>query len=242
MVAVLVHGVADTHHVWDAVRARLARPDVVALALPGFDSPVPGGFDATKEAYLEWLIGEVQKLVEPVDLVGHDWGCILTARLASVRPDLVRSWAGSSGPIDAEYDWHDFAKIWQTPGEGERWMADLDRDAFAEQLASFAMPVDDARSSVRFIDDAMKDCILRLYRSAVHVGGDWEAGLAGVKAPSLVLWGLDDPFLPDMFADRLGRATRADAVIKLRCGHWPPLEKPEAVARELEAHWAKAAV
>lgn len=237
MPAVLVHGVADTFHVWNATRARLGRADVVALALPGFNSPVPEGFDATKEAYLDWLIEEVEKLGEPVDLVGHDWGCILTARLASVRPELVRTWTGISGPVDAEYDWHVFAKIWQTPGEGERWMRELDLDAFAEQLAGFAMPVDDARRSVRFIDDTMKDCILRLYRSAVQVGREWEPGLTGVTSRSLVLWGLDDPFLPNVFADHLGKATRADAVVKLRCGHWLPLEQPQAVVRELEAHW-----
>lgn len=237
MPAVLVHGVADTHHIWDAVRSRLDRSDIVALALPGFASPVPDGFDASKEAYLDWLIVEVEKLGEPVDLVGHDWGCILTARLASVRPDLVRTWAGSSGPVDAEYDWHDFAKIWQTPGEGERWMAELDPDAFAEQLASFAMPTENARRSVGYIDEVMKDCILKLYRSAVHVGREWEAGLADVSAPTLVLWGLNDPFLPHLYADRLGEATHADAVVKLSCGHWPPLERPEDVARALEAHW-----
>lgn len=92
---------------------------------------------------------------------------------------------------------------------------------------------------VRFIDYRMKDSILKLYRSAVHLGHEWEPGLVGVAAPSLVLWGLDDPFLPSMFADRLGQATRAYAVVKLRCGHWPPLERPDDVARALEAHWQR---
>lgn len=238
MPVVLVHGVADTYRVWNQVRERLGRSDVLALALPGFDSPPPAGFPATKEAYVDWLAATVEAIGEPVDLVGHDWGCILTARLASLRPDLVRTWTGISGPVDPDYEWHPFARIWQTPGEGERWMAELDREAFAEQLEGFAMPPEEARRSVTFIDDAMKASILALYRSAVEVGREWQPGLASISAPSLVIWGLDDPFLPHAFADRLAQSSHARAVVKLRCQHWPILERPDEVARELTAHWA----
>lgn len=239
MPAVLVHGAPDTFRLWDDVRARLSRQDVVALKLPGFDSPVPADFTATKEAYLDWIVGEIEQLGEPVDLVGHDWGCILTARVASVRPDLVRTWTGIGGPIHPDYVWHDIAQIWQTPGEGERWMNELDLDVFAGQLAEFGVPAEHAQRSVRFIDDVMRDCLLKLYRSAVNLGCEWEPGLADITSPSLVLWGLDDHFLPHAFADRLGEASRADAVVKLRSQHWTVLEQPDDVARELEAHWTR---
>src|ERR1700688_3759886 len=121
--AVLVHGVPDPYRVWDPVRAQITRKDVVALALPGFDSPAPAGFTSTKEAYADWIIQQLETIGTPVDLVGHDWGCMLTARVASIRPDLVRTWTGISGPIDPGYEWHEIAKIWQTPGEGERGRA-----------------------------------------------------------------------------------------------------------------------
>ncbi|MGI5440965.1 hypothetical protein ACQEV4_27375 [Streptomyces shenzhenensis] len=55
-----------------------------------------------------------------MDLVGHDWGRILTARIASLRPDLVCTWAGGNGPISAQYAWHPLAKIWQDPVEGDQ--------------------------------------------------------------------------------------------------------------------------
>lgn len=145
MTAVLVHGVPDTYRVWDRVRGQLVRADVVALSLPGFDNPAPAGFASTKEACAGWIIQQLEAIGEPVDLVGHDWGCMLTGRVASIRPDLVRTWTGISGPIDPEYEWHDFANTWQTPGEGERWMAGLDLDEFAEQLATFHIPIEDAR-------------------------------------------------------------------------------------------------
>jgi hypothetical protein len=30
---------------------------------------------------------------------------MLTARIASIRPDLVRTWTGLDGPIDPDYEW-----------------------------------------------------------------------------------------------------------------------------------------
>lgn len=239
MPAVLVHGVADTHHVWDRVRAKLKRSDVVALALPGFNSPVPAGFGATKEAYVNWLVDQLQSIGEPVDLVGHDWGCMLTARVASLRPDLVRTLAGSNGPIDSDYDWHDVAKIWQTPGAGEQWMKDMDPATFEGLLVDSNMPADEARRCVMFFDDVMKDSILKLYRSATTVGKEWQAGLANIMSPAIIVWGLQDKALPHQISDRMAETMRADAVIKLRCGHWPILERPDDFARELEAHWAR---
>jgi pimeloyl-ACP methyl ester carboxylesterase len=110
MTAILVHGVPDTYRVWDGVRKHLGRSDVKALALPGFGVPLPAGFQASKEAYVDWITGELEKEDGPVDLVGHDWGCILVARVASLRPDLVRTWAGGDGPVSAAYVWHPWAR------------------------------------------------------------------------------------------------------------------------------------
>ncbi len=118
MPAVFIHGVPDTTHLWSPVIERVGRDDAIALPLPGFDGPMPAGFTATKEAYVDWIIGALEALGEPADLVGHDWGCILTVRVASLRPDLVRSWAAGSGPVSAEYEWHPLAKVFQTPGRG----------------------------------------------------------------------------------------------------------------------------
>jgi pimeloyl-ACP methyl ester carboxylesterase len=72
MPAVFVHGVPDTQRVWEAVTSRLHRKDVVTLSLPGFGCPVPTGFSATKEAYVDWLLGRLAAVQRPIDLVGHD--------------------------------------------------------------------------------------------------------------------------------------------------------------------------
>jgi len=101
--------------------------DVIALQLPGFGCPRPAGFGATKEEYVAWLIGELEciKAQRPIDLAGHCWGGGFVLRSVSTRPDLVRSWVcDAAGLGDINFEWHDFAKIWQTPGEGEKFYED----------------------------------------------------------------------------------------------------------------------
>ena len=62
---------------------------------------------------------EVGTVEGPVDLVGR-LGAGFTLRLVSLRPDLVRSWViDAAGLADVEFEWHEFAKVWQTPEAGE---------------------------------------------------------------------------------------------------------------------------
>ena len=72
MPAVFVHGVPDTSRVWRDVFKSLTRRDVVTLGLPGFDVPLPEGFDSSKEAYVAWIIEQLEQIGSSVDLVGHD--------------------------------------------------------------------------------------------------------------------------------------------------------------------------
>ena len=237
MPAIFIHGVPDTYRVWTPVLQHIDRSDVLTLALPGFDSPTPEGFTATKEEYVDWIIAQLEQQPEPVDLVGHDWGCLLVVRVASLRPDLIKTWAGGNGPVSKDYEWHSLAKIWQTPGVGEEFMAKLDPQQFSEQLKQLGVPPDLAADAARHVNERMKDSILRLYRSAVHVGREWEPDLATIRTPGLVLWGLQDESCPVAFADRLAQDTGARRVVKFHTGHWFPLQAPAETAKALEEHW-----
>ena len=239
MSVVLVHGVPDTHRLWDRMRIHLERRDVLALSLPGFDAPRPAGFVPTKEAYVDWLVRELERMAEPVDLVGHDWGSILVQRAVSVRPDLIRTWACGDGPIDVEYVWHDMAQQWQTPGVGEELMKSFTPEASVDALSAAGVPRVAAEESVRHFDDTMKDCILRLYRSAVNVGREWQADVEKVTRPALILWAKDDPYVAPVFAERLAARVRGELVLFEGCGHWWPLERPAEAAAALERFWAK---
>jgi pimeloyl-ACP methyl ester carboxylesterase len=237
MPAVFVHGVPDTQRVWDGVISRLKRKDVVTLSLPGFGCPVPAGFSATKEAYVDWLLGQLAALQGPIDLVGHDWGGRLVVRAVSVQPDAVRSWAAGGAPLDHEYVWHQAAKAWQTPGMGEKVMASMTAEGLAAALVVAGVPAAEAAETAAHVDPVMKDCILKLYRSAVRAGDEWEDDLKRVSAPGLVLWGEKDPYAAVEFGTRLAEKTRARFVSFAACSHWWQLERPGEVAAELEGFW-----
>jgi pimeloyl-ACP methyl ester carboxylesterase len=237
MPVVFVHGVPDTAHVWQALIARLARKDVVTVSLPGFACPLPACFEATKEGYVDWLLRELAALSGPIDLVGHDWGALLVLRSVSLRPDIARTWAAGAAPIDPEYEWHDSAKMWQTPELGEQMMGAMTPDAMAAALAGAGIPEADAAETSRRIDETMKQCILRLYRSAVNVGVEWKDDLSRITAPGLVVWGDRDPFVAPRFGVRLAENTRA-RLAHYDCGHWWQVERPAEVASELQRLWA----
>jgi pimeloyl-ACP methyl ester carboxylesterase len=244
---VLVHGVPETAAVWNPLRSVLTRTDLVPIELPGFGCPRPDGFGATKEEYVDWLVDLLELLASegPVDLVGHDWGGGLTVRLVSIRPDLVRSWVTDAARYgDPDFEWHEFAKVWQTPGAGEQfWDGVLAQglDERAALFASFGVPPDPARVLAAGIDRTMAECILPLYRSALELGRQWAPDFTDVPAPGLVLMPTDDPFLrPD---EAHAATTRSGArVVQLKgLGHWWMLQDPTAAASALEEFWASLA-
>ncbi len=237
MPAVFVHGVPETATIWDGVISRLSRKDAVAVSLPGFGTNTPDGFGATKEEYLAWLIREVEKIGEPVDIVGHDWGALLTARLVCVRSDLVRTWTGGGGGIDEAYVWHPMARMWQTPGLGEQVMAGVTPGAVATALVNEGVPEDAARAVDARVDDRMKACILSLYRSAVDIGKEWGPDLDRIQRPGLLIWGANDPYMGAEFGRRMAQRTRAEFVLLEDTSHWWPLQRPAEAAAALEEFW-----
>ena len=242
MPAVLVHGVPDTHHVWDRMRSHLHRPDVLVPSLPGFGVPLPDGFNCSKEAYVAWLEGVLTGLVaetgEPVDLVGHDWGALLVQRVGSTRPDLVRSWASGDGPVDDEYVWHDAAQLFQTADVGEQVVAAMTAESMVAPLVEQGVPEAEAVAAAGRIDDTMRAAILALYRSAVTVGAEWQPSVEANQRPALTIWGADDPYVGVRFAERQAERVGGPLVVFEGCGHWWPTKHPAEAAAALESFWA----
>jgi pimeloyl-ACP methyl ester carboxylesterase len=149
----------------------------------------------------------------------------------------VRSWAVGSGPLDAEYVWHKVARIWQTPEAGEQFMTTFTAAALEERLAGEGVPPADARETGARVDETMKRCILRLYRSALTVGAEWTPDLKRLAAPGLILWGELDPYAAATWGERLAARTGARFVPLPACHHWWPLERPAEAAAQLTTHW-----
>jgi pimeloyl-ACP methyl ester carboxylesterase len=238
MPAYLVHGVPDSPAIWEPIRSHLARRDVVTPTLPGFATPLPAGFQATCDEYADWLIDDIARLGTPVDLVGHDWGGLLVMRIASLRPDLVRTLATGSAPLDLEYRWHDTAVMWQTPGVGEELMTMFGGEIAVEGLVAGGLSREYATEAMALVDERMKDSILRLYRSATDVSARWLPALGAIRCPALVVWPVDDPFVERRFGARLAERLHAD-LLEVDGGHWWPMRHPAAVAAALEKLWAR---
>ena len=238
---VLVHGVPETAAIWNQVRRAIGR-ESVALSLPGFGCPRPDGFGATKDDYAGWLLGALDAIEGPIDLVGHDWGALLTYRIATAHGDRLRSWAADLGNVaHSDYAWHDFAKLWQTPGDGEAFIEGQDGltpEEGSPVFEAMGVPHDDALEMAAAGDLTMGYCILDLYRSATpNVHRDW-GPLSATQAPGLVLDAADDPFSDETRAREVAAALGARFERLEGAGHFWPYQAPEAAAAILEPFWA----
>ncbi len=242
---VLVHGVPETAELWDQLRP-LLHGDTVALSMPGFGSPRPDGFGATKDEYANWLVSELEAISEPVHLVGHDWGASLTTRVAMTRPDLLRSWvADNSSGMHPDYEWHDFAKIWQTAGDGEAFFEATRASDIEPLVTGFTdqgIPEAGARYLARQLQDpVMAGCILALYRSATpNNHATWGADVKRSLVPALVLTAINDPFVNVELARHMAAAYGARVEPLEGLGHWWMLQAPEIAAPILNSFIASA--
>lgn len=236
-----MHGVPETAAIWRKVRAAI-NEESVALALPGFGCPVPDGFGGTMDDYAAWLVDELAGIDGPIDLVGHDWGAGLTYRVVTAHGDRIRSWVADVGNIaHPDYEWHDFAKLWQSPGEGEAFVEAQNAMSPEERAPLFegmGVPHDDALEMASASDATMGACILALYRSAVpnphHHWGPW----APTSAPGLVLHPSDDPFGDEALAAEVAASLGARFECLEGVGHFWPYEAPEEAAEALSSFWA----
>ncbi len=238
---VFVHGVPETAAIWSKVRKAVDR-ESVALSLPGFGCPRPEGFEASKDDYIRWLLGELDQIEGPIDLVGHDWGAGLTYRIATAHGERLHSWAADIGNIaHPDYEWHDFAKLWQTPGEGEAFVESQNAQPPEERASLFesmGVPPADALQMASASDATMGSCILALYRSATpnphHHWGPWTP----TSAPGLILHPTDDVFGDEKLAAEVAEALGARFERIDGAGHFWPYQAPDEAASVLESFWA----
>lgn len=245
MTAVFVHGLPETSRIWDSLRGILGR-DSIAPALPGFGTPRPAGFTATKDAYAEWLAETLEGIEPPIDLVGHDVGALISLRVATAFDVLLRSFAVDVAPIfHPKFDWPERVHRLQTPDVGEELLRSMreaepdDPDSTAARLAGAGVPSETARAMGAAHDETMSRSILDFYRSAIpNVGADWWQDVKGhTPSRGLVLLLPDPPEEEEMsleVAHQLGAETaRLDDL-----NHCWMAEAPEAAAVVLQRFWS----
>jgi pimeloyl-ACP methyl ester carboxylesterase len=172
--------------------------------------------------FVELLLDELG--VERITLAGHGWGAAVAVLLAPRAERLVLI-----DPAPPER-WHRLARLWRTPLIGELAMGSINRFLLARILrAASASPAAWPDGRVRAVweqfDQGTQRATLRLHRWADPARSqELTAGLPDV--PTLVMWGADDPWFPP-------QQTWAGSPVELvdGGGHWPWLDRPEAVER-----------
>jgi len=247
MTIVFVNGVPVTSAVWAPLINELSKHDqqeVVLLSPPGFGAPLPANFGATFDDYRDWLVDELSQFEAPVDVVGHDFGGGYALAVAMTRPDLLRSWVSDTvSGFEPEFVWHELARLWQTPGDGERHVEEMfsgDADERAARMVEWGIPEPTAGEVALGQGPEMGKAILSLYRSVPQPvlsqrGRDLPAAAA---RPGLLPIATED-FTVGSVALRHRAAQRAGArAVELDgLGHWWMLQDPAQAARMLSDFW-----
>ena len=238
---VYLHGVPESGEMWAPF---LERTGGVAPDLPGFgqtDKPTSG--DYTFRGLARWFSGYTADM-ERFSLVVHDWGS-LGLLTAMERPEAIERVVIINGvPFLPGYRWHSVARVWRTRIAGELMMGLSSKRGFkmlAKRQGRTEVPKDilDERIEAiwRNFDHGTQRAILRLYRSAPEdVLAETGGRLGDIKAPALVVWGKEDPYIPAEFASKYAEALGGPAEVALidDAGHWPWYEKPEVIDRVAE--------
>jgi haloalkane dehalogenase len=240
--ALFLHGYPTSSYLWRNVLPAVAAAGCRAVApdLPGFgDSPadLPG----TWERQVEHVERFRRALgIERVILGVHDWGGLIGLRWACDNPGAVEALVLTDTGFFPDGKWHGMANTLRTEGEGEQFVANVNRDllAMAMRQVSPLLP-DDAIDEFwkTFGDEDRRRNQLDLYRS-----GDFEklepyrGKLTALGVPAKIVWGADDEFAPVAGAYRFKKELPdADLVVLDEAGHYLMEDEPERVAREIAA-------
>jgi pimeloyl-ACP methyl ester carboxylesterase len=247
---VLVHGNPETAAIWGPLTAALSergQSNVVALSPPGFGAPAPSGFDPTMEAYVAWLVGELETIRATgceIDLLGHDWGAGHVYGALARRPDLMRTWTGDiAGVLHTDYVWHDMAQAWQTPEIGEQVVASTAEATHDAKLALFAglgLPDDIAAALAAGLDAEMGRCVLRLYRT----GAQPATGLLGDQLaamdlpPGLIIDAELDSYVSSELSNEVAQRLGTEVLRLDGRSHWWMVHDIDPVADALTTFWS----
>jgi pimeloyl-ACP methyl ester carboxylesterase len=237
---VLLHGLASSIYTWRHVLPALAaRHDVVAIDLPGFgDSEVPARFDGVQA--MRTVIALTDRLgLARASLVGNSLGGAIAVAIAARTPERVdrlvlvdaagynfrpadRPWivrlvAAVPGPLADAMPLRPMVTLALRQVFHDRRL--VTPDEVAEYVAPLRRP-----GAVRVIRQIL------LSEDALG----FPEIVRGVRAPTLVVWGRYDRWIPARDAERFASDVPGARVVLLDAGHMPQEERPAETAGLIE--------
>lgn len=212
----LVHGLTGSTAWWKTTIAALQpRHDVRVITLPGFTARRRGRPRFALPEAAAWLAHELGDSPEPVVLVGHSLGGMISVLAAARAPERVA-----------------------------RLVVIAPAGVFASSSrSSYVVPVlrvlsrKSPRTLPLLVRDVLRAGPLRLLHVAADLlASDLRPALREVQAPTLVVWGSEDPLLPptvgEVFA---GELPDARLLVLPRSGHVPMVDASDELNAALVA-------
>ncbi|MEJ7596729.1 MAG: alpha/beta hydrolase [Kofleriaceae bacterium] len=247
---VWLHGFPDHPPTAEPLFAALAGRQVIAPWLRGYaPSPLAGPYDL--ETLAHDVIELLAELDEPADLVGHDWGAVITYAVCALAPERVRRAATLAvphpltmlralrSPAQLRRSW--YMLLFQLPG-AERIVRARDF-ALIDRLWRSWSPgfvLDGARRA------ALNDCLaaslpapIAYYRTMARAFARRhelaQLFARPIPTPLLQLHGADDGCILPPTASDAHRFVHRELEIFGHAGHFFHLERPDEVAARLIA-------
>jgi pimeloyl-ACP methyl ester carboxylesterase len=254
----LLHGFPELWYGWRhqlpalAERFRVATPDLRGYNLT--TKPASGYDFATLASDVPALIRALG--AERAHVVGHDWGGAVAWCAAMLHPEVIDRLAILNAPHPAAFlrelarnprqwlrSW--YIALFQVPGMAEwlltrghaRGLADMLRGSTVDARSFSAADLAAYRRAM--LRPGAARATLAYYRALRSTSPRALASLDRVRAPTLVVWGLQDVALVPELTDDLERWVASLRVERIdQAGHWVQHERPELVNRLLLEHLA----
>jgi 3-oxoadipate enol-lactonase len=232
-VLVLSNSLGTTPELWDAqLPALTARFRVLLYDHPGHGGSPPPERPATIGDFVHPLVSLLDELgLERVSFCGLSLGGVVGMLLAAGAPDRIdRLVLACTAPRFGTPElWAERAAV--ARGEGMRALVD-------GILARWFTPRADPAAVTRLRQNILATPHEGYARACEAIGAlDVEESLSGIRVPTLVLAGAEDPAVPPEMVDLLGtRIPGAQVVVIPRAAHLANVEQPEAFNRALLDH------
>lgn len=237
---VFLHGNPTHSEDWLPFLERIDGP-AVAPDLPGWgfsERPPRDRFDYSMFGLADFVDRFLDELgIDQHSLVVHDWGGLGLIGAQRHPQRLRRLVVINCVPLLPGFRWHWLGRyLWRVPGVGELANATTTRAGL--RLLSFQGSPRPGPLPAEFIDlvwsawgPRTRPEMLALYRSAdperLAAAGD---RLERIDCPALVLWGIEDQYVPVRFGREYAKRLPNAQMVELeRAGHWPWIDRPDAV-------------